>query len=62
MSSIPGRVIFPVPININHQEYLEDIFSRILDHPGDRLDELLPDQWKKARDEEAAAAQAPQSK
>lgn len=41
-------------MGIKPQEYLEDIFGRILDHPGDRLEELLPDQWKKARDEEAA--------
>ena len=49
-------------MGLKPQEYLEDIFSRLLDHPGDRLEELLPDQWKKARDEKAAAAQAPQSK
>ena len=41
-------------MGIKPQEYLEDIFARILDHPASRLEELLPDQWKKARDEEAA--------
>lgn len=32
-------------MNIDPQEYLTDIFNRLLDHPAKRLDELLPDQW-----------------
>ena len=48
-------------MNIKPQEYLEDIFGRILDHPAGRLEELLPDQWKKIKDEQAAK-KAAQSK
>ena len=36
-------------MGIKPQEYLEDIFRRLLDHPANRLEELLPDQWLKAR-------------
>ncbi len=32
-------------LEINPQEYLEDIMRRIMDHSAQRLDELLPDQW-----------------
>ena len=32
-------------LGINPQEYLEDVFRRLLDHPANKLHELLPDQW-----------------
>ena len=32
-------------MGIGPQEYLEDIFNRLLSHPYNRLEELLPDQW-----------------
>ncbi|OVE81293.1 hypothetical protein BVY04_03525 [bacterium M21] len=35
-------------LRVNPQEYLEDIFSRILTHTASKLHELLPDQWKAA--------------
>jgi transposase len=35
-------------LKINPFEYLCDIFQRISTHPKNRLDELLPDQWKAA--------------
>lgn len=41
-------------LGIKPQEYLEDIFSRILTHPASRLWELLPDKWKAIRDEQAS--------
>jgi hypothetical protein len=34
--------------------YLRDVFTRINDHPADRLVELLPDRWAAARRAEAA--------
>jgi hypothetical protein len=36
-------------LNINPQEYLEDVLRRIMSHPARRINELLPDQWLKAR-------------
>jgi transposase len=32
---------------INPRDYLEDVMRRINDHPFNRLDELLPDNWQK---------------
>jgi len=32
-------------LDINPQEYLEDVMRRIMDHPANKLSELLPDQW-----------------
>src|SRR3990167_3795593 len=32
-------------LNVNPAEYLEDIMRRFLDHPANRLDELLPHRW-----------------
>ena len=32
-------------LNINPREYLEDVMSRIMGHPANKLSELLPDQW-----------------
>jgi len=36
-------------MDIRPQEYLQDIFERLLDHPAKRLEELLPDRWQAAR-------------
>jgi transposase len=36
-------------MDIKPQEYLQDIFERLLDHPASRLEELLPDQWQERR-------------
>ena len=36
-------------LNINPEEYLEDVMRRIMDHPANQLEELLPDQWLKNR-------------
>ena len=44
-------------MGIRPWEYLADIFARLMDHPACRLDELLPDQWKAARDAARQAAQ-----
>jgi hypothetical protein len=32
-------------LNINPQEYLEDVMRRIMGHPAKRIQELLPDKW-----------------
>ena len=45
-----GAIIFSLiqtcrGLGINPQEYLEDIFRRLLDHNASKLYELLPDQW-----------------
>ena len=44
-------------MDIRPWEYLADLFARLLDHPASRLEELLPDQWKAARDEAGKATQ-----
>jgi transposase len=36
-------------LGINPREYLEDVFRRFLDHPMNRLNELLPDEWAALR-------------
>lgn len=36
-------------LNINPREYLENIMRRLMSHPSNKLYELLPDQWAKAR-------------
>jgi transposase len=43
-------------MDIRPQEYLQDIFERLLDHPANRLEELLPDRWKEARQASSAEA------
>lgn len=37
-------------MDIRPCEYLTDLFTRLLDHPARRLEELLPDQWNRARE------------
>jgi transposase len=32
-------------LNINPQDYLEDVMRRIMGHPAKRIQELLPDKW-----------------
>ena len=32
--------------SVNPYEYLRDVLVRVSTHPADRIDELLPDQWK----------------
>jgi len=41
--------------DIDPVEYLEDVLPRIQDHPKARICELLPRQWKAAREQRAAA-------
>jgi transposase len=41
-------------MDIRPWEYLTDIFDRLLDHPDRRLEELLPDRWKAAREDHQA--------
>jgi len=36
-------------LNINPQDYLEDVFRRMLDHPAKKLEEFLPDKWQELR-------------
>jgi hypothetical protein len=36
-------------IGINPYEYLEDVMRRLMAHNCQKLHELLPDQWMKAR-------------
>ncbi len=38
-------------LGINPREYLEDIMKRIMRHNSQKLDELLPDQWLKSRNQ-----------
>lgn len=40
-------------MKINPQQYLEDIFTRLMDHPARKLDELLPDKWLEAQEPSA---------
>ena len=42
-------------LNINPQEYLEDVLRRIMSHPAARIDELLPDLWLEARQQNDAS-------
>ena len=36
-------------LSINSREYLEDVFRRIMSHPYNKLHELLPKNWARAR-------------
>jgi len=36
-------------LQINPRDYLEDVMRRLLDHPANRLNELLPDKWAKSQ-------------
>src|SRR5712692_7839223 len=41
--------------DIDPQTWLTDVLARLQDHPAKRIDELLPWNWKQARQEKAAA-------
>jgi len=41
-------------LGINPQEYLEDVLRRIMGHPAQRIQELLPDLWLAAKQKDAA--------
>lgn len=41
-------------LNINPQEYLEDVLRRIMGHPAKQIENLLPDRWQAARQQNAA--------
>src|SRR5713226_658555 len=41
--------------DIDPQAWLTDVLARLQDHPARRIDELLPWNWKRARQEKAAA-------
>jgi len=41
--------------DIDPQAWLTDVLARLQDHPAKRIDELLPWNWKQARQEKAAA-------
>jgi transposase len=34
-------------LDIDPQKYLEDVLKRVNDHPANRIEELLPDRWKR---------------
>ena len=36
-------------LGINPREYLEDVMRRLMSHPVNKINELLPDQWAKSR-------------
>lgn len=40
-------------LGINPYEYLHDVYNRIMSHPVSKLHELLPDEWKAAREKKA---------
>ncbi len=41
--------------DVDPQAWLADILARLPDHPAKRIDELLPWNWKRAREQKAAA-------
>ncbi len=45
--------------DIDPMEYLNDVLPRIMDHPHQRISELLPRQWKQARRTAADVAPSP---
>ena len=47
-------------LDINPQEYLEDVLRRIMSYPARRIEELLPDLWLAARQKDAALQTVPQ--
>lgn len=36
-------------VDVNPQEYLTDVLMRVSTHPAAKIDELLPDNWKRLR-------------
>jgi len=51
IATIKGRSLGCRAMDIRLHEYLQDIFERLPDHPAKRLEELLPDRWREARQE-----------
>ncbi len=49
-------------LGINPEEYLEDVMRRLMGHNAQKLKELLPDEWQKARQEAAAVSEAASEK
>ena len=47
-------------LDINPQEYLEDVLRRIMSHPAKRIDELLPDHWLASWQKNPASQAVPQ--
>jgi hypothetical protein len=47
-------------LDINPQEYLEDVLRRIMGHPASRIEELLPDRWLAAKQKHATSQAADQ--
>jgi transposase len=47
-------------LGINPQEYLEDVLRRIMGHPAQRIQELLPDRWLATNQKDAATLAADQ--
>ena len=43
-------------LDINPQDYLEDVLRRIMSHTASRINELLPDHWQAARKENSRDA------
>jgi transposase len=41
--------------DVDPQAWLADVLARLQDHPTKRIDELLPWNWKRARQQKAAA-------
>ena len=41
--------------DVDPQAWLTDVLARLQDHPAKRIDELLPWNWKRARQKKAAA-------
>lgn len=41
--------------DVDPQAWLADVLARLPDHPARRIDELLPWNWKRAHQENAAA-------
>lgn len=42
-------------LGINPREYLEDVMRRIMGHNSQKLNELLPDEWLKSRNQKASS-------
>lgn len=42
-------------LKINPRDYIEDVMRRVMDHPANKLEEFLPDEWEKRRKMKAAS-------
>jgi transposase len=41
--------------DVDPQAWLADVLARLHDHPAKRIDELLPSNWKRLREQKVAA-------